>query len=447
MGDKMETSDNGYDMPMEVLIEILIHLPVNSLIRFTIVCKSWLHLIRHNPQFALRHYLTRTRLPSSYTLMDNVDYIVDYFGKYGRSCTNTTDETLRMFIYNLTVKKTFRLVKKIEYGPRVDACVSNFCHGIMCAYVTSTNSGARVLLCNPAIGEVLPLPLPPNFATRETPKLGLGFDPINNNYKIVAAHPPSVFAGRDFWQVDVYSLRDGCWHNLNALGSLVEFSTLTSEATLNANGRVLNWLGHLKYSTMPVQGLLSFDMVDEVFQEVTMPECLYPNSWRQHHILSSSGCQACLCCSSFPSVDLKKDEHFNGIDIWVLNRDNDDDEKMLWHKHFSFTFSDDGLVWPVNIWLSNHELLLHVRKQEMRTEEVYHYDHLTHQLTRTSRFGTLMNADGYTESLISIKGLMPSSYHQYVDEGDEDEKDYVCFVREVGRKNNDVHWSYSFKLL
>lgn len=448
----MESDDSSCcrDMPMEVLNEILIYLPVKSLIRFTCVCKAWLHLIRNNPRFAIRHYLARTT--SSSRLMDNVDYFVEYFSKYGRGCRSTTDEeVLRLSIYSLTEKRTFRLFKKLEFGPGLEVSVSNFCHGIMCVYVSSAR-GAKFLLCNPATREVVPLPVSPNIAAHGLPRFGLGFNPTDNDYKIVAAHPPAIFSAHNSWLVDVYSVRSGCWHSIHAIGSLEHFESLEGEPALNANGRILNWVGYLK-STTAMKGLVSFDMVDEVFRETPMPECVYPNSWRQHHLLPSSRCQACLCCSSFPSIDLRGDEFFNGIDIWVLN--GDDNEQGMWIKQVSFRFPDQEVVaWPLNVWMNDKELFMYVQKNGT-VEEVFHYDLGTQELKRTGRLGTLVNPDGYAESLVSIKGFMPSSSHEAAQGGNgkKDEKQEqkdddrsACFIREVGRRRNDVRWSFSFKL-
>ncbi|CAH9058531.1 unnamed protein product [Cuscuta epithymum] len=146
-----------------------------------------------------------------------------------------------------------------------------------------------MLLCNPGIGEVVSLQRP---GCREIVKVGLGYDPTCNNYKVVTL---SAFGkGRTkSWIVDVYSVRDGCWHTLHGIGSLEHLDSYSfqGEAVLNSNGRVINWLCFHK-------GILSFDIVDEIFLMISIPECLGPGRWHPHHILTSSGCEVCLCCSS-----------------------------------------------------------------------------------------------------------------------------------------------------
>ncbi|CAH9058526.1 unnamed protein product [Cuscuta epithymum] len=434
--DNMETCAGSYSffMPMDVLTEILIQLPMKSLIRLAFVCKSWFHLIRSDPQFALRHYLTRTR-PSSSTLMDNVDYILDHpvVSIPGHVFTGVW----RWCIYSLTEKKTFRHLKTLESYPPCARLTSNLCHGLICVIVYPLDNGPRMLLCNPGIGEVVSLQRP---ECREIVKVGLGYDPTCNNYKVVTL---SAFKkGRtNSWTVDVYSVRDGCWHTLHDTGSLQQFhsSSFDGEAVLNANGRVINWLGFHKK-------ILSFDVVNEVFRGISMPECLHLTMWRtRQHILTSSGCEACLCCSSRGTISIMAGSS-DVAQIWVLKRDAVRD-KFTWKKQFSLNFSakNPGVVGPVNLWMNKNELFVHVMKPKCTRVEVYHYDRTTHELKPTGRLGWFDPICGYTESLISVKQLVSSSYHLHSAASvarDDEKKGCACVIREVGTKENDVHWSY-----
>ncbi|RAL51533.1 hypothetical protein DM860_011035 [Cuscuta australis] len=245
----METGDCR-DLPMELLTEIFICLPLKSLIRLAAVCKSWFHLIRKDHQFALRHYLTRTR-PSPTMLMDNVDYLVEFVSKNGhhRGCgfsIHEGDNKKMLYIHSLTENKTFRPLKRLEFGAGLGVNATNIVHGLMCFRVMSSSRGVKLFLCNPAIREVLPVPIPNNLESRAICIIAFGFDRINNNYKIVALKPPELCRGRTPWQVNLYSVRDGCWRSLSDIGSLAGFSTLSTDLVVNANGRVINWFGDLK---------------------------------------------------------------------------------------------------------------------------------------------------------------------------------------------------------
>lgn len=448
MGERVETGGNTFycDIPTEVLTEILLRLPVKSLIRFTAVCKYLLELIRNDPNFARRHCLTKAR-PSPSTLIDHVDHLVDY-GMHGRKCRSTVpDEASKVCLYSFTEKRKLRLAKKIEFGPEVDVAVSNFHHGLMCVYVTFGRSfGSKVMICNPAIGEVVPLPLPPhhilNMSTLPTP--ALGFDPKKNDYKVVLFWPPSNFARSKYWEVDVFSVRDGRWHSLPTRGAMNKFHRFLCEPVLNANGSILNWFGSLD-STDSKLAILAFDMADEVFQDVNMPNCLNPGKWRLHNIVTSSGCQANICCSSRPRFDPTKKEELNCADVWLLSKD--DDQQLVWNKEFSFEFPDDLVVWPSNLWLNDNELFIYIGHHCIE-EELAVFNWVTGEVARTGRLGDLSNPGGYAESLISIKQIISTSCLQAAAAQDEDEDkgSPACFMREVSGKKGKVRWSFNFKL-
>ena len=71
------SSNNNLSLPEELLEEILVRLPVKSLLRFRCVQKSWSTLVQ-NPTFIakhLRHHQTKTKYPS--ILVESLDKIED----------------------------------------------------------------------------------------------------------------------------------------------------------------------------------------------------------------------------------------------------------------------------------------------------------------------------------------------------------------------------------
>ena len=102
---------------------------------------------------------------------------------------------------------------------------------------------------------------------------GFGFDPKSNDYKVVRIlcillRSPSEF-GKSRLEVDVYSLSTGEWRMLSASASLPPiWGILRRERPAFANG-ALHWIG-LKNDNE--QFVLVFDLGDEVFRQILLPE-------------------------------------------------------------------------------------------------------------------------------------------------------------------------------
>ncbi|XP_074321598.1 F-box/kelch-repeat protein At3g23880-like [Silene latifolia] len=419
MGDE---SGGPTNIPEEVVSEILCYLPVKSLIRFTIVCKSWFRLIRNNHRFAMKNYLIRTT--SSSKVLDNVDYMFSSIRKSGNPC-----------LYSFTKANSFRFSTKFECLPDLSIGISNSCHGIICFHLW--REGEEILLCNPLIQEIVLLPPCPTKTTYNGLK-ALGFDPIQKDYKVVSID----FLSTDNYHctVNLYSLRHGHWRNLYVSSSPRCIYGIEGR-TSNSNGRMHNWFFSKELESGKIgKALLSFDMVEEVLEELPMPNCEDPHA-HDHRLLSSTRWQACLSCFSW---------HFNGrfIHVWVL-------KDYIWCKAIVVEFPgyDRELMQPSNFWINDKKLFVSIKKGNII--EVFHYNLVTQQLKNTGRKGHLFSSSGYVESLVSIKHFM--SLHneckhdvdgnQNVDEDatlkQEDNGEYI--FREVSRKG--VRWSRTLNLI
>ncbi|XP_074263560.1 F-box protein CPR1-like [Silene latifolia] len=359
----------------------------------------------------MKNYLTR--ITSSSRVLDNADFMFDV-QRSNKPC-----------LYAFNEAKTFRFLKKFVCVPDVPIEVSNSCHGIICFYLCLEG---EVLLCNPAIEEVLLLPQCPSMYNMKA----LGFDPINNDYKVVA-YP--YYCNRNYpCRVDVYSLRRGHWRTVQVSDSRCNFSLIAEAVALGANGRMCNWLAYENINKTNI--IVSFDVVEDVLKELPMPICHLPGTY-EHQLLSSTRWQACLSC--FP-----KRGDFNGrfIDVWVL-------KDWIWSKELAVKFPDHEPMRPINFWLNEHELLVAIQKAE--TKEVFHYDLDTQQLKHTRRKGELGDGSrGYVESLVSIKNLISLYYERNRKNDDQEEasgqeNDGRYILREVRRKG--VRLLPSFKLM
>ncbi|XP_074265071.1 F-box/kelch-repeat protein At3g23880-like [Silene latifolia] len=408
MGDNEIVGPNN--IPEELVSEILCYLPVKSLIRFTIVCKTWLRCIRNDHQFAMKNYLIQTT--SSSTVLDNVDYMFSYVSKSGNPC-----------LYSFTKSKSFRFSTKFECLPDLSIEISNSCHGIICFHFWREG----ILLCNPLIQEIVLLPPCPTKTTYNGKK-ALGFDPIQNDYKVVAIDFPSK--DNYLCTVNLYSLRHGHWRKLYSSISPRCSYGLEGDGASNANGRICNWLFDKEVEFGKTElTLLSFDMGEEVLKEFPIPKCEHedPHSHTDdHQLLSSTRWQACLSC-------LHRSRNFNRgfiIDVWVL-------KDCIWSKAIVVNFPDHEPIEPSHFWINDNELFVNIQKGNMR--EVFHYELGTQQLKRTGSKGFFCTTRGYMESLVSLKHFM-SPHHECKH---NDTGKYV--LREISRKG--VRWSRSFNLI
>ena len=114
-----------------------------------------------------------------------------------------------------------------------------------------------------------------NFDTRSLSHAssGFGFDPKSNDYKVVRIlcillRSPFEF-GKCRLEVDVYSLSTGEWRMLSASASLPPiWGILRRERPAFANG-ALHWIA-LRNDNK--QFVLVFDLGDEVFRQIPLPE-------------------------------------------------------------------------------------------------------------------------------------------------------------------------------
>lgn len=93
------------DLPEELLIEVFLCLPVKSLLRFKVVCKTWRSHIS-NPKFVKKHNVRTTNNPMN-----------DYFIAHNQSPSSNNDQLCAMNINFLD--------KAISLNPPIGSSVSH----------------------------------------------------------------------------------------------------------------------------------------------------------------------------------------------------------------------------------------------------------------------------------------------------------------------------------
>ncbi|XP_074297773.1 F-box/kelch-repeat protein At3g23880-like [Silene latifolia] len=186
-------------MPLDVLLEILILLPVNSAVRFKIVCKEWYNLI-NSPIFAKLHVKKSLESKSG----------------HNRSLFCTCTLSVVDDLYN-PLKWTKLNWPNDTIIDDVDRHLVGSCNGLVCFKVFPNSKDTTMcsytvrcfLICNPTTRTFkLVLPSSENKWNSRGSSYGFGYDSDHDDYKIIAT--------RRVWNenhpdVCIYSLKADLW--------------------------------------------------------------------------------------------------------------------------------------------------------------------------------------------------------------------------------------------
>ncbi|KAI4317711.1 hypothetical protein L6164_025560 [Bauhinia variegata] len=242
-------------IPDELIVEILSRLPVRSLLQFRCVCKSWKSLIS-DPFFVRKHLHLSTQNTSL---------------SHHRIILNTTTAEFHMksccvsslFKSPSTVSEDLCYPVKNKY--RHDRIIGS-CNGLLCFAI----KGESVLLWNPSIrvSKKSP-PLGNNWRPGCFTAFGLGYDRVNNDYKVVAVFcDPNTSDYFDRTRVTIYSLATNSWRKIQDFPYGVtpyhDFGKFVSGT--------LNWAANISVGSTILWVIVSLDLEKETYREVHPPD-------------------------------------------------------------------------------------------------------------------------------------------------------------------------------
>uniref|UniRef100_A0A7N0UJ78 F-box domain-containing protein n=1 Tax=Kalanchoe fedtschenkoi TaxID=63787 RepID=A0A7N0UJ78_KALFE len=261
-------------LPLDVLHNILSRLPVKSLMRFRCVSKSLDALVR-DPQFVKLHF-DRTLED-----LDKTDR---------RRIFVTTNPPQCILCENLDEDGGHEATTTIEYPSAVPAGyfeIVGSCNGLLCfmvldTYTADCKEDYKFVLWNPSTRACRELAKPPGpllgHFPDAVPIYGFGYDPVNDDYKIIRAVSPDP--GTTSTCLEIYTLKDNAWRQIQASLPCVltaiywrmikpSFPGISLRgAGLHTNGAV-HWLEIRNVDTPDESDLiLSFNLASEQFEEV-----------------------------------------------------------------------------------------------------------------------------------------------------------------------------------
>ncbi|KAL2901767.1 F-box protein CPR1 [Bienertia sinuspersici] len=231
-------------LPQEIIVEILSRLPVNSLLRFKRVCKSWYSLIK-TPQFIKLH-LNRA-------LISNSDRHLVF-------CC--------LYLYSAELNSNHNQLYFSKHDHILDPLlvrISGSCNGIICI-MGNCNS---ISLYNPLTKSRFDLPI------SETPELeplvtslGFGYDSKNDDYKVLRIVQGFNNSKIYDQEVKLFSYNKNSWKWVEVASSynfrLCRHGVLVDEA--------LHYLVINKESSSKNLSIAKFDLFTEKFSVMNFPE-------------------------------------------------------------------------------------------------------------------------------------------------------------------------------
>ncbi|XP_050242325.1 F-box protein At3g07870-like [Quercus robur] len=257
-------------LPDNVVFDILIRLPVKSLIRFRCVSQSWNSTIT-NPIFITKHL----DLASSLSDINNYGYLLVTPLRNYPSLDPSSSQEWTTFVYN--TNRTLTQISRFEIPFPINLIIG-FCNGVFCLAAINDDPDENYLrrslyLWNPSIRKLKKL-LSTHPADRAV--FGFGYHPQNNDYKILRVTFAIQQVTRKPAEAEIYTLSTDSWRK--AVISVGSFSGFDS----GPNGSVdqvyfptrlcFNGALHFIAFSGDHKFILSFDINDERFREILLPQ-------------------------------------------------------------------------------------------------------------------------------------------------------------------------------
>jgi F-box interacting protein len=392
---------SGSDLPQDVVEDILSRLPAKSIMRFRCVNKSIWSTLFQNPTFIAKHH--------SFQSQNNPTFVIkrrdDIIQKALISLHPNLDSGSGVELLNLDDMPFFKGDMKEEEEERLDILGDRSINGIICLYnypwryQPPCDHLFRIVLWNPAIREFKLLPTNPVHCPSPNPHVrhqlkgfGFGYDHKSNDYKVVRIvifwdfTPYIDWNGNGYYcppLVEVYTLSTDSWRQIDAVfesDAGVHDTVRNSQFYLNG---VYHWHGSI--NEKPSDAIVSFNMTDEVFRIIRVPDLDEKNAiWREYSMLNN-----CIAMIVSDAQDTVTEKIF---DIWVMREYG---VKESWTKQFVIG-PLSGIQFPLGFTM-NDELLMVARDGQLVSYNSNAQEIKSLQVRATQ-------AIVYKESLVSVMG-------------------------------------------
>ncbi|CAN4076291.1 unnamed protein product [Withania somnifera] len=278
------------NLPQDLIIEILVRLPLKTLLKFRCVSKSW-HSLLSNAEFHKTHVDFSMKNPkmTDYTLA-----AVATVSGLGKIC----------HVYTIHSENSSVTVSKHGCPPKTlyhSAWILGSCNGLICL----TTDSFELMLLNPCTGKFNVFP--DSIIQYEVGdgsyyvRYGFGYDASSKDYKAVKIFSlPQSDEGRHVNMVNVFSLKSNSWSAIQGFDS----GHINGIVGVFANG-ALHWAGCLCHVSGASSEIVTLDLATERCRKIALPS--YDGGGGRWTLGESRG-RLIACCNYEP----------NTADMWVM---------------------------------------------------------------------------------------------------------------------------------
>ncbi|GAU16715.1 hypothetical protein TSUD_199570 [Trifolium subterraneum] len=308
-------------LPSELINEILLRLPVKSLICFKSVCKSWFTLIS-DTNFANSHFQIAATQQTRSRILSISGFPLQVRSIDFQALLNDHSASPNP---NLSLPPSYLLLQ-----------IRGSCRGFI-----FLNCSVYNLLWNPSTGFHKTIPLSPSCEKFDPYHFlhGFGYDHSRDDYLLVSLSCGPDLANDTSSHSEIFSLRDNTWKEIEDTRHLpYTYTTSGFEYPTATLGFLFNGALHWFVSRRRLSGMviLAFDLMERKLLEIPFPDGFFHYS--KDMCLCVSGENLCLCAMR------------NGIvEIWVMRE---------YKVHSSWTktlvFPIDGIPYFSAIYSTNN---------------------------------------------------------------------------------------------
>lgn len=318
-------------LPLDLIVDILIRLPVRSLARFRCASRSFRSLI-DGQDFVNRYVNHSIETNSNLGLSVSVEN-----SKWKRRYYSLSFD---QYAFDNCLEIDLPLMKNCKFGFIIGSCngllaLENSCRNIM-------------LLLNPLTKRHRVLPTFYRDLSRCVPSLeGFGFDVGSGDFKLVKI----LAFGKpmNYTEVAVFSLRVNSWRRIQDF----PYFWVTGRCSVFVNG-ALHWAAALNQDADRNDIIIAFDLKSEEFYQVPLPPIVGIEGY--YIVVEALGGCLCLLCK------FDDDDDDRPWDLWVMKEYGVNDS---WTNLATLLNVGGGNVKPLVYSRSEDKVLLHAVRRDL----------------------------------------------------------------------------------